>query len=260
MAIKVTKATLWQPITLLVVFVTSIIGMTPLIPIPDLTTVSGDLGALVVIIFAAPILFFILGLLGILVSRNFFWIAALAYWLLRGVLVFALRLFAAARDNTWTSKNFAVDTFLLYDGRWITAAIGVVLAGWVAVAILIQNIVRRVIAARAVSVSEAFEVADSEEETVIMTEVQFVGNTAKPVGDLPLIALVLSIFMAPAGVILGHVAMWRIKRSANNKDGRGQATAALAIGYSLIGIGFVTSVIYGIIAIAVLVSRVSSSY
>lgn len=59
-------------------------------------------------------------------------------------------------------------------------------------------------------------------------------------------ALLTAILIPVIGIVLGHIALFQIGRTG--EGGRGRATAALAIGYSMIAIGFVVGFVVGLAA------------
>jgi hypothetical protein len=76
---------------------------------------------------------------------------------------------------------------------------------------------------------------------------------AGPTADLPatnvlsIVALVLSLVFAPAGIVTGHIALAQIKRSG--EAGHGLALAATIIGYVLTAVSILLIIVFvGLVA------------
>lgn len=77
------------------------------------------------------------------------------------------------------------------------------------------------------------------------------GYAAPPVqktNTLAIVALVLAFFVQIAAVVCGHIALSQIKKTG--EQGRGLAIAALVIGYVVIGLGIIATIVAIVVTFA----------
>lgn len=72
---------------------------------------------------------------------------------------------------------------------------------------------------------------------------------------LAIISLVISFFIAPAGIVTGHIALNQIKKTG--EQGHGLALAGTIIGYVLTALAIIGIVIY-VVVIAIVVGTVGT--